>query len=110
VNVIQVRKPKEHQMNIVSNSTTKIILLVMNVSFHYELLWCYMNTVTYPKNLAKCYMHETGFLCSKRGSLDGYVERLGSCVSLMLLLFFSFLFEFPYLITLSLCNHLNCLD
>jgi hypothetical protein len=66
VNVIQVRKPKEHQMNIVSNSTTKITLLVMNVSFHYELLWCYMNIVTYPKNLAKCYMH---------GRLDSYVVK-----------------------------------
>jgi hypothetical protein len=64
-----------------------------------------------PKKFSKMlYAWETGFLCSKRGSLDGYVERLGSCVSLMLLLFFSFLFEFPYLITLSLCNHLNCLD
>lgn len=53
VNVIQVRKLKEHQMNIVSNSTTKTVLLVMKLSFHYELWCCIVWTLSSPYFLAK---------------------------------------------------------
>lgn len=45
LHIIQVRKLKEHQMNIVSNSTTKIVLLVLNLSFHLNS-WCYIDICT----------------------------------------------------------------